>query len=194
MNKLATFMFLAFIFSLSFFQPAFARKGVGIAWSTETEMVTEGSTKCIRYGIYNPWDEDINVTLSVSSELKSVITKEESETKLIKSGTSHNNAVPVEFCFEIAKVYEENCLIDSVLCEQNCEEPEVSYEGKIMVMEKQEGGNVTGTTGSATSLGVSVPLKLRVKCNQHPRDWTLVYVVVIVISIMLIALILHRKK
>ncbi len=168
-----------------------ARKGVGVVWDTEIEIVNEDSVHCVQYGIYNPWEEDVTALLSVSDELKEVIVSEKSEAKLINAGTTHKEAVPIEFCFQIANIYPEDCLVGNFICEQKCSDEEVSYSGKIVAMEKP--GTSTGS-GSATSLGVSVPLKLRVRCSPYPRDWTMVYIAVAVISIILIVLILRKRK
>ena len=191
-KKLILLLILLFTFSL-LSSTILARKGVGIVWDTETEIVTENLVHCVQYGIYNPWEEGVNAILSVSSELKDVITTEESETKFIKAGTTHDIAAPIEFCFKVAKTYEEDCLIGNLVCEQKCEDPQIIYEGKIVVMEMPEGTSA-GAAGSATALGVSVPLKLKVRCDPHPREWTLVYVVIIVVVIILIFLILLQKR
>ncbi len=172
-------------------QTASARKGVGIVWDTETEIVTEGSTRCIGYGVYNPWEEDVTAILSISDELKDVVTEEESETKLIEAGTMHDNAVPIEFCFTIPKIYEEDCLLPGFFCEQTCEQPEIAYDGSIVAMEQIE-GSAGGAAGSATSLGVSVPLKLKVRCDAHPRDWSLAFVIIIVVILIIIGLYLRK--
>ena len=193
MNKIISIAVLVLMVVLILPQATLARKGVGVVWDTETEIVREGSTHCVQYGIYNPWDEDVYAILSVSEDLKNIITNEESEIKLIKAGTLHENAIPIEFCFDIAKIYKENCLIGNSICEQKCEETEVVYEGKIVAME-QPSGSSGGTVGSATSLGVSIPLKLKVKCNSHPTDWTLAYVAIIIVILLLMGLSLRNKK
>lgn len=183
-------MVLLFIFSIL---DVSARKGVGIVWDTETEIVTENTEQCVQYGVYNPWEEDVTAILSVSSELKDIIIKEESEEKLIPKGTTHDVAVPIEFCFKVAKVYKEDCLVGNFICEQACKDEQVVYEGKIIAMEASKGTSA-GAAGSSTALGVSVPLKLKIKCSPHPRDWTLVYVAIIIIVIILIILMLLKKQ
>ena len=181
------------IFLISLTQVSLARKGVGIVWDTETEIVNEDSVHCVQYGVYNPWDEDVTAVLSVSKELKDVIVMEESESKYIAAETFHNKSVPIEFCFRIAKIYSEDCIMGSTLCEQTCSEEQVEYEGKIIAMEKA-GGMTGGSAGSATALGVSVPLKLRVKCVPHPRDYGPIYVVVIIIALILLGMVLAKAK
>jgi hypothetical protein len=170
-----------------------ARKGVGIVWDTETEIVIENTEHCVQYGIYNPWEEDVTAALSVSADLQKIITKQESQAKLVQAATDHDVAVPIEFCFTVDNVYEEDCLVGKFICEQTCQAEQVVYEGKIVAMEASTGTSAEGA-GSATTLGVSVPLKLKVKCSEHPREWTLVYVVVIIIVVILMLLIIYKKQ
>jgi len=167
-----------------------ARKGVGIKWLTETEMVTENTQHCIEYGIYNPWDEDVNVFLSVSGGLTEVITSEHSEPELVPGDTLPDKAIPVRLCFTVSKVYQDDCWL-GCFCEQKCEQSEVAYDGKIVAIEAP-GGEVG--TGSATGLGVSVPLKLRVRCAPFGRDWTLAYVIIIIVVLILIWFFLKKRK
>jgi len=184
---------LALILAVAFSAQASARKGVGIVWSTESEVVDELSTTCITYGLYNPWDEDVYAVLDVSDELKVAVTEKEAEPKLISAGTSHQNAVPVELCFVTAKAYEEDCLVDGIICEQQCKQAEVDYEGKVEANERPT-GTAGGTAGSVTSLGVSVPLRLKVRCVPHPRDWTVVYAAIIIVAVIAIALLMRRRR
>lgn len=185
-------LILFIVFALILSTSVFARKGVGIVWNTETEIVNEGSKHCIEYGVYNPWEDDVKATLGVSSELEDVIVEMDTEAKFIKAGTLHDMAVPVDFCFEIADVYSKDCLLGNFVCEKRCEESEIVYEGKVMAREEGEEG-AEGAVGSATSLGVAVPLRLRVKCSAYARDYTLVYAVVIVVALILILWIVYRK-
>lgn len=191
-NKLLLIVVLTLAIILVLPHATDARKGVGIVWNTESEIVNEASTHCIEYGIYNPWDEDVQAYLSVYGELNEVIKNEFSDSYLIKAKTFHDMAVPVNFCFEVAQVYSKDCLYGDYICEQTCEEPEVTYEGKIKTMEKSEG--LFGGSGSSTSLGVSVPLKLKVRCNAHSRDWSLVYISVIGVTLAALGIFLYKKK
>ena len=172
--------------------PVAARKGVGIVWNTETEIVKEGTNYCIEYGIYNPWDEDVNALLSVSEEFKPIVNNEESEPRLVEGGTKHDRAVPINLCFDIDNVYQQDCLFGDFFCQQKCDVQPVTHEGKIVVMEETTG---SAGMGSSTTLGVSVPLKLKVQCNAHPRDWTLAYLALaILLSILIIIVLLRRRK
>lgn len=171
-----------------------ARKGVGLVWDTQTAIVYENSEHCVRYGIYNPWEDDVNAILSVSDELKDVIINEDSEEKLITAGTFHEYAVPMEFCFKIAKTYEEDCWIPGLFCKQECNIDPVQHEGKVIAMEAPSEGGSGSIAGSATSLGVSVPLKLKVKCKEHAREMTPLYILIIVIVLIIIGTILWKRK
>ncbi len=155
-------------------------QAVGILWTTEKEMVNEMSPHCIEYGVYNPSSEDANVKLSVSESLKDVVQGENSHIKFVQAGTKHNDAVVVELCFQVPKVYEADCIAGDFLCEQSCTQDEVSFTGEIMAIEMTD--NNAGGMGSATTVGASVPLTLRVKCNPYGRDWSPVYIVVVVVA------------
>jgi len=181
-----------FVFSVLSFSVD-ARKGVGIIWSTEKEMVNENSPICIEYGVYNPWDEDVNVTLTVAGELREVVTQEHSDVKFVPAGTTHDKAIPLKLCFTVPKVYEDDCIINGFLCEQTCEQQEVTFTGDVVAMEVKEQGPNSGM-GSSTTLGVSVPLTLRVRCNPYPRDWTPVYLGVAIAAAAGIAVIYRRRK
>jgi hypothetical protein len=193
-KKVITAGLLIIVLSFLFlFQGVDARKGPGIKWGTEREIIGQGQTYCISYGLYNPWDEDVYALLGVSDELKPIISSQTSDAKLIKANTASSDDVPVKLCFKIAdNIYKEDCLIGQVICEQKCEESSKIYSGKILVMEKSEGSS-GGTAGSTTALGVSVPLTLEIRCEKHSRDWTIVYVTIIAIVAILIVLILFRR-
>ncbi len=42
-------------------------------------------------------------------------------------------------------------------------------------------------------MAVSAPLNVKVRCNAHPRDFTLAYVVLALISAIVIAIVLYKK-
>ncbi len=191
MKKIATVLLVLALVVLMASQ-ASARKGVGLKWSTETEIVNENSEHCIEYGVYNPWDEDVRVSLGVGGELQQVVTSQESEVKLIPAHTYHNESIPVTLCFTVPKVYKEDCMLGDFLCEQKCEQDQVVYNGEVVANEVKEGG--AGAMGSATALGVSTDLKLKVNCVKHGRDWSLVYIVVIVVVVLLLIGFLYKRK
>lgn len=165
---------------------------VGIVWSTEREIVSELSPYCVEYGVYNPSDADALVQLSVSDSLKPVVQGAASRTEIVTAGTKHDQAVKVRLCFQVPKVYEADCLAGGFLCEQACTQSEVSYTGEVMALElKDEQG---GGIGSQTTVGASVPLTLRVRCNPYGRDWSPVYIGVAVLAVIGIAGRMYLKK
>jgi hypothetical protein len=173
-----------------FVSDVYARKGIGVKWSTESASVDENSRFCIEYGLYNPWDEGINIVLGVSDEFKDVVTNIETEPVYVEPNTTQEKAVPVNVCFEVGDVYKDDCLIFGMMCKQECGE-NVMYEGNILATEYKEQGE-TEAMGSSTSLSFSVPLKLSVNCNERGRDWTLAYLVGIIVVLILIGVIVYR--
>ncbi len=165
---------------------------VGIVWTTEKEMVNELSPQCITYGVYNPSADDAVVMLSVSDSLKPVVQGVVSHSQLVAAGTKHDQAVQLELCFQVPKVYEADCLAGDFLCQQSCTQDEVSYTGEIMAVEVNSENE--GLMGSATTVGASVPLTLRVRCNPYTRDFSPVYLTVIVVAAAGIAARIYTKK
>jgi len=188
--KRNTIVIITILIALSIMPLASARKGVGIVWMTQTEIVNENSMHCVQYGVYNPWDEDVKIGLSVSDELKGLVNEQKSEVKTVPANTMPDNPVPIEFCFKIKDVYPKECILGT-LCKQTCNNKNVMYEGKVQAVEKSD-SEKTGT-GSKASIGVSVPLKLKVKCVPGDRDWTALYILLIVIALAVIGAIIYQK-
>jgi hypothetical protein len=170
-----------------------ARKGVGLSWDRETLIINEGEETCIDYGIYNPWDEDVNAQLTLSPELSAIATEVDSEIKYVVAQTWHNKSIPIRLCFKVDNVYEKDCLIGNQVCAQTCSVPEKAYEGSVGAQEIKD---VTGTggTGSATNLAVSVPLKLRVRCAPHTREYILLWLIILVAAAIGFIITLWYKK
>jgi hypothetical protein len=175
-----TLVILALVTALILVPSVSARKGVGLVWSTEAEVVSEGGQKCITYGVYNPWDEDVRMQLTVSETLKPILVGTQSDVRTISANTGHENAVPVQLCFNVGSVY------------RTCDNPEVALSGKVMAVEAPE-ANAQGT-GSATALGVSVPLSLRVSCNSELHNYTIAYVLGSVALVAAVLLFVARRK
>ncbi|MCP3682824.1 MAG: hypothetical protein GY861_09060 [bacterium] len=180
--KIKILIILALIFCMIIPQAAVARKNVGLIWDTQTEIVFEGSTHCTQYGVYNPWDEDVNVVLSVSEELKDVIRAENSDGEFVPTRTLHENSIPIEFCFKVANVYEKDCLIGDFFCKKTCGEDDLAFEGKVIAMEKTE-------TKEKIPLGVSVPIIIKVKCEGEYTDLSTIYSAVGAIAILALLII-----
>jgi len=170
-----------------------ASAGVGIKWEQESFLVNEGDKTCLSYSIYNPWPEEANVQIELSEPLKEVLTSQEAETKLIPANTPSSVAIPVKFCFKVPQVYQKDCLAGGMMCKQECTEEQKVYQGEVLVKSVPSDTEITGSGGSSTQMSVSAPLKLKVVCDKHGRDFSIIYVILAGISLLGVAIILYRK-
>ena len=169
--------------------------GVGIKWSQESVLINEGERICIsQYSVYNPWPQDSYVKIELPDSLKEVLVMQESETKFVPANTSSNNSIPVEFCFKAPKVYSRECLVGDFLCKQDCLEPQKVYDGEVSIKSAPSNSKVTGSGGSTTTMEVSAPLRLKVVCNAHPTDFSLVYILLAIISLIVILVTLYKRN
>ncbi len=168
-----------------------ARKGVGILWSTETVVVNENEERCVEYGLYNPWDEDITVNLETSKEINEILKTKDVDTVNIVAFTTHENSIPAKLCFDVPEVYEKDCLIGNVLCEKRCDQEPIVYGGEIIVSEKP---TATQNGGSSTSSSASSRLNVKVNCTPEARNLIPLYLVIIVILVIVIASMLYQKR
>lgn len=170
---------------------SFISAGVGIKWGQESALVNEREKTCLSYDVYNPWPDDTYVTIELSEELKEILIMQEAETKLVPKNTASSEAIPIEFCFKSPRVYERGCwLANTLICKQDCNEEQKVYSGEVVV--KSVASPIEGG-GSATTMAVSAPLNVKIRCNVCPRNFTLIYVTVIIISLIVIGLILQKK-
>jgi len=168
------------------------RKGVGIGWDKESVYVDEGSTFCMRYNIYNPWDESVNVTLSLSGEVGDIVSDIESDVIELPAYTWYNISKKVEICFKIPpNIYEKDCVLPGLLCQQKCEGDEKVFSGEVLVMEAPYIGE---GMGSSVALGAAAPLRLAVRCVPFGRDWTFLYFLITLGSGCVIGFILYRRR
>jgi hypothetical protein len=170
--------------------------GVGIKWEQESALVNENGKTCLTYKVYNPWPEESYVTIEVSDEsgeIKEILTEQESEKKLVPANTGSSEAIPIKFCFKVPKIYKRDCLVGSFICKQECNEEQKVYEGEVLVKSIYPPTEIGGAGGSATSMAVSAPLKIRVRCNFHSRNFTLIYIVLALISAFVIGIVLYRR-
>lgn len=172
---------------------SFASAGVGIKWEQESFLINEGEKTCLTYSVYNPWPESTYVQIELPEILKDVLTSQEAETKLIPSNTPSSAAIPVQFCFKAPEVYSKDCWIAGMICKQECSEPQKIYEGEVLVKSVAGKAEITGSGGSATTMAVSAPLRLKVRCEAHSRDFSLVYILLAIIALIIIAWILYNK-
>lgn len=170
---------------------SFVLAGVGIKWDEESALVNEGERTCLSYDVYNPWPEDTFVTIEVSDELKEILVLQEAETKLVPANTASSESIPIEFCFKVPKIYEKDCwLFEKFICKQECNEEQKVYSGEVLV--KSVASEIEGG-GSSTTMAVSAPLNIRIRCNPHSRNFTLIYAIVLIVSLVVIGLILQKK-
>jgi hypothetical protein len=189
---LVLFGIMLLLFILPFI---YAVGGVGIKWDKESVIVNEGEKTCMSYSIYNPWPEDSYVTIELSSTLKNVSTEYESEKKLIPANTPSTDAIPVKFCFKIPKkVYKTDCLLAGcAVCEQKCDEEQKVYSGEVLAKIVPAPSSIGGTAGSTTEMSVSAPLKIKISCNKHARNYTLIYLFIAGLSAVVVGALLYRK-
>lgn len=178
---------------LSFLMFSLVSAGLGIKYSEESALINEGDEKCLTYSVYNPWPDDSNVIIDVSSELQEVMVLQEAETKFVPAFTSSENALPIKFCFKVPKVYQRDCAVGSFLCELQCQEETKVYEGEVAIRTIPKETQMTGTGGSATAAVIGAPLRVRVACNPHSRDYTLLYAFIAVFSVLIVASVLIKR-
>ena len=170
--------------------------GVGIKWEQESALVNENEKTCLTYKVYNPWPEESYVTIEVSDEsgeIKEILTEQESEEKLVPANTASSEAIPIKFCFKVPKIYKRDCWVGNFICKQECNEEQKIYEGEVSVKSVPPPTEIGGAGGSATSMAVSAPLRIKVRCNAHSRDFTLIYIVLALISALVIGIVLYRR-
>lgn len=169
--------------------------GLGLKWNQESALVPQNGKTCLTYSVYNPYPKDAYVKMVLSNNLKKILTSSSSETKLIKANTSSNETTPVKFCFKAPQVYPKDCLIGhSLLCKQTCNGTMKVYSGDVE--EKQVTSPTKfksgGSGGSMTQISLSAPLRIRVKCVPHKRNYSLVYGLVALIAAIL--LVIDKKR
>jgi hypothetical protein len=161
---------LLLLFVLTFFSSACATIGIGLKWSTESEIAQAGENACITYGIYNPFDRDVNGYLEATGDLKEIYTAE--EPKLIPASTSSQNAVQTEICFKIPK------------------KPGTILHGEVVAAFKP--ADVSGT-GSAVGTSFAAPLTIAIAKNPNIYlPW--IMLVIGIIAVLAAAIWVIKKK
>ena len=175
MNKLN----YIFVLCMTLFLVSSVNAGVGIKWAGEPILVEQGETSCVSYKVYNPWPEGTDVKLELSDELSSILSTRGAESVFIPADTSSSEAIPVEFCFAVpSDLYTEDCIL-GLFCKQECSGESKVYDGEVIVSSFSKGKN----SGSATEASVLAPLKLKVSCDDSRRNYTPIYVLIAVISL-----------
>ncbi len=170
----------------------FISAGIGLKQTQGSILVSENEKACISYGVYNPFEKDTYATITLSDNLKEILTTQETETKLIPASTDSSHAIPIKFCFKAPVVYEKECLIGGLLiCKKDCTEETVIYSGEVLAMSVPP---ETQGMGSTTGMVVSAPLSVKIKCIPYERNYTLVWLILLVISALVIIWILFNKS
>ncbi len=170
--------------------------GIGLKWGQESVVVPENKKACMTYYVYNPWETDTYGQIILSEEMNDIVTSYDAERKLIPAHTSSSEALPMEFCFKTPQIYEKDCWIgDSLICKQECKEEMKIYAGQVEAIELSEEEFASGeVSGSRTQMSISAPIKVGVSCNAHSRNFSLIYLVVAVIALVLLIInVKHRK-
>ncbi len=169
------------LFSLLLLAPiAYAEKGVGIMWSTQSEIVKEGQSNCVEYKVYNPFSEDATIYMTATGDLEALVT--DSTPVLVPAGTTHDKGIPVSLCFEIPKVYTQDCAA-GIVCEQSCTGQTVTYVGEVIAAEKSQTETGAEAAGSSTKAVASAPLTLKVGCEPKAKNWLPIIAIVIVLIV-----------
>jgi len=194
MKKGVISLFVMFlVFGLIVLNISGVEAGIGIKKYKESMLVGEGEKGCVVVGAYNPFSTDTNVIIGVTDPIKDVLVLQEAKTKLLPAGTSSDEAINMEFCFKVPTVYERDCKVGSFLCAVSCNEEQKVYDGEIYLRTVPLETSAGGIGGSSTSMSVSQDMKVRVRCDPHPTDYTLLYVLIALISLLVIGIVIFRK-
>lgn len=201
MKKKMFFLFFLFFLLLN---STFFVSGIGIKYGLESAIVKDNSRYCVTYGLYNPADisdGDVMGYLSATGDLAKIY--DSPEPILIPRGTSSQDAIPVTICFNVTKVYEEDCIV-GLFCETKCQistDPTKPFEnyrrlsGEILAQSFAPETS-TGGTGSITKASATVPLDLVVECVPKERNQPAFYISIgiIILAIAIIIWLLTRKS
>jgi len=185
MNKIEqTLRGKIFLALLAVFIISTINAGVGIKWDEGSALLPEEEKTCLTYSVYNPFLADTYVKISLSEELQGIMTLQDTEAVLIPGGTSSENAIPIEFCFKVPKVYERDFAISGKFIDKlDCSNQErVEYAGDVIVSSAAAPSSYGGFGGSASQMSVSAPLNVRVLCEPYSWNYTPVFVIVALVS------------
>ncbi|MBI3623717.1 hypothetical protein HY212_06600 [Candidatus Pacearchaeota archaeon] len=191
-NKLK--MIFIVVFVVGMLSMSMLSAGIGIVSYEGSVMPLEGQEACLIVGAYNPYETGTNVVVSVSDELKDVLVLQDAETKYLPPHTSSKEAIPLKFCFKVPKVYSRQYMIGHVVSKLDCtDQPMKEYKGQVVLESTSVSDSTGGVGGSATKMSVSQPFIVRVKCNPYGWDYTILYVVVAVLSAGMVGFVLFRR-
>ena len=168
-----------------------AESGVGLSWANEAISVKEGEETCVMYGIYNPFSDDVTAKLFIIGEAKNFIASQSSEKIFIRGETYHDRSQLVEICFEIEQIYEDDCLIGSMMCEQACRGEPTTFESEVLAAGMSDAKKVE--IGSSTEFGVAAPLDITVECVPRSRDLRVAYYASGIVAMSIASYVFYRK-
>lgn len=141
--------------------PARADMGIGLFTSTNAETIMEGTTLCVTYKIYNPFETDIYGTLAAEGDLTNV-TAYVDPPVFVPKETAHKVGIDRRICFTAEDIHSD-CLLGRAFC-RTCSTK--VYDGSVVAYTAPSAG--TGGSGSSTSAASGQPFKLTVVCNPNP--------------------------
>ena len=193
-TKIILGIFLAF--ALFLIPVVSAQSGVGLAWNKESALVAQNTKTCLTYNVYNPYPNSTYAKIVLSQDMQNILTSSSSQARLIPGNTPSSAGVPVKLCFKTPKVYPKDCWIgNSLICKQTCNGTMKTYSGDVEAVQVSAAEFKSGGSGgSRTQMSVSAPIRVRVQCVPHGRNFTLIYVLILVIASILLALNIRKHR
>jgi len=180
---------IIFVVTLISLQMVSAEKGVGLFWDRTEIQGYVGEKICVNYGLYNPFNTDINAYLDVTRDLSGlqnndkaslVIQKTQIESSLQKARDNYNANSTIDLAQEIDTLTNQDATIkekidkinidSSILVKAGTSSKEKIIQNLCFYPTKKGiyNGEVTASylaitqqgTGSSTKAGASAPLRL----------------------------------
>jgi len=184
---------IVFIFVMLIMFSSFVLAGPGVKWSQQSIIVEGGSKSCMTYSVYNPWQKDSYLKVSLSDDFDGFDIFSKFEKQFVPAHTMSDDAIPVEFCFKTPKICKDDCwLFNKFICKQDCPETRKEFTGKVIVKEVSDPSLEGG--GSATQMSISAPLTVRIDCVPHSRNYSLIYIFIGLIAGVLLTINLVKNK
>jgi hypothetical protein len=165
-------MALGLLLLLAAVSAASADIGIGLKWAQESAVVPQDAVSCITYGLYNPFDSDVDGSLAASQELSPLVSPTHSDGPLrVPKGTAPESSLQRRICFSIPQAYPPGGL-GPLFPSQSCppDSERKSYTGEVSARSEPVGGRAGGV-GSATGTAVAAPLRLIVGCVPSGTDF-----------------------
>ena len=128
--------------------PAFAASGVGIKYAFESADAIQKDITCLKYGVYNPFDNDVTATVLADGDFAEYQFRPKEVD--LPANTGSADAKNIELCFKIPKIVD------------NCDSP-VKLSGSAVATTVDKSDFLS--SGSRAKLAVSAPLDLSVICG-----------------------------